>query len=126
MPEYFDEQKDQISYWRAVQLWQILIGCAYNQQLITYGQLAEILGYKGAGTMGARLGPIMFYCQQEELPPLTILAINVAEGVPGDGFELDTDIYDTIDEARMDVFQTDWYNIIPPTPEEFKLANTGE
>jgi len=35
---------------RAVQIWQILVGLAYNRQTITYEKLSRLLGFKGAGT----------------------------------------------------------------------------
>ncbi|WP_432737403.1 hypothetical protein [Maridesulfovibrio sp. FT414] len=120
MPEYFHKQKKIKASWRAVQIWQILVGCAHNQQLITYGQIAKILGYNGAGTMNELIGRIMYYCQDNKLPPLSILAINIKDGTPGEGFELDTNIFETLDEARMKVFHTKWYKIIPPSAEEFE------
>ena len=54
----------------ALQIWLILIGKASNRQTITYGSLAEMLGFEGAGTLARMLGHVMFYCQQNELPPL--------------------------------------------------------
>ena len=59
----------------------------------------------------------MFYCQQNEIPPLTILVVNQNTGLPGEGLtgaDLNAD--------REAVFNFDWYSIVPPTPEEFKEA----
>lgn len=119
MPEYFDDQTELKASWRAVQLWQILIGCAYNQQIITYGQLADILGYKGAGVFAQLLGRIMYYCEDNDLPPLTSLVVNQSEGEPGDGMEVESK-YKSVDAARMKVFAEYWYGIIPPSAEEFE------
>ena len=119
MPRWFEEQTDQKASWRAVQLWQILVGCAYNQQLITYGQLAEILGYDGAGVFAQLLGRIMYYCDEQKLPPLTTLVVNQDAGEPGDGLEL-RKRYKNVDTARMAVFAADWYGIIPPSADEYQ------
>ena len=102
---------------RALQIWQILIGAAHNRQIITYGMLADILSYHGAGTLAQPLGHIMYYCQQNELPPLTILVVNQDTGLPGEGLtgaELNAD--------RESVFRYDWYSLVPPTPDELREA----
>src|SRR4030042_598401 len=97
---------------RALQIWQVLIGAAYHRQLLTYGMLAKMLGHQGARTLTQPLGHIMFYCRENGLPPLTILVVNQDTGCPGEGF--------TGAEANADreaVFQFNWYDIVPPTPE---------
>ena len=102
---------------RALQIWQILIGVAHNRQIITYGMLADMLGYHGAGTLAQPLGHIMYYCQQNELTPLTILVVNRDTGLPGEGLtgvELNAD--------RESVFKYDWYSIIPPTTDDLREA----
>ncbi len=103
--------------YRALQFWLILIGTSKNSQILTYGMVADILGYEGAGTLAHILGHIMFYCQQNELPPLTILVVNQDTGLPGEGLtgaDLNAD--------RESVFNFDWYSIVPPTPDELKQA----
>ncbi len=102
---------------RALQIWQILIGTAKNRQILTYGILADMLGYKGAGVFAQPLGHIMYYCQQNELPPLTIIVVNQDTGIPGTGLtgaDLSAD--------RESVFRFDWYGLVPPTPEDLKMA----
>jgi putative restriction endonuclease len=104
---------------RALQIWQILISAAHNRQILTYGMLAGMLGYEGAGVLAQPLGHIMYYCQQNKLPPLTILVVNQDTGLPGEGLtgaDLNAD--------RESAFRYDWYSIIPPTPEEFREAYT--
>jgi alkylated DNA nucleotide flippase Atl1 len=103
---------------RALQIWQILIAKASNRQTLTYGQLAKILGFQGAGTLAPILGHIMYYCQQENLPPLTVIVVNQKTGLPGDGLtnaDLNAD--------REAVFQYDWFGVFPPTPEELDQAH---
>ena len=119
MAEYFADKDGRRVPWRALQVWQILIGCAYNQQIVTYGDLAEMLEYQGAGTLGQILAPIMYYCEENDIPPLTSLVVNQQTGEPGSGFEF-LKHYDTVDSARMEVFRTDWYALVPPTPDQFQ------
>jgi hypothetical protein len=102
---------------RALQIWQILIGKAHARQTLTYGMLAHLLGFKGAGTLAHPLGHIMFYCRQHNLPPLTVLVVNQTTGVPGDGL-LGTNLH----AQRELVFRYNWYSIVPPTPETFSAA----
>ena len=80
MLEYFDNHPH-ISH-RAVQIWQILMGKAHNRQTLTYGMLAKLLGYGGAGMLGGHLEPVALYCRQNDLPPLTALVVEQSMGVP--------------------------------------------
>jgi hypothetical protein len=102
---------------RALQIWLILIGLAKNRQTITYGGLAKLLGYKGAGVFGDTLGHIMFYCKQNELPELTVLVIDAEGGVP-----MEPQLTPSFDTAREKVYKYDWYSIFPPSPDELKAA----
>ena len=111
MVTYFKDQPSNAS--RALQIWQILIGKAHNRQTLTYGMLAQLLGFKRAGTLAHPLGHIMHYCQLNNLPPLTVLVVNQDTGVPGDGL-----VGDKLQVAREGVFRLNWYAIIPPSPQE--------
>ena len=115
MPSRFDDSPTQEH--RGLQIWLILVGKAANRQTVTYGQLAEIMGFKGAGILAPMLGHVMFYCQQNELPPLTVLVVNQDTGLPGEGLigaELNAD--------REKVFRFRWYDLRPPAPEELASA----
>ena len=102
---------------RALQIWQILIGKAHNRQTITYGQLAKLLGFQGAGTLAHMLGHIYFWCQQNDLPPLTVLVVNQDSGLPGEGVKgID------LNRSREEVFEFNWYGIWPPTTNELRSA----
>ena len=118
MIQYFDNQDKRHWNWRAVQIWQILISKAANKQLITYGELAEIMGFQGSTVLAHPLGHIMVYCEANELPPLTSLVINQG-GSPGDGLSTLKN-YESNDAARMEVFKTEWYKIIPPSANDYK------
>ncbi len=102
---------------RAVQIWQILVGKAHNRQTLTYGMLADLLRFKGAGTLAHMLGHIYYYCRESDLPPLTALVVNQETGLPGEGLAgVD------LNSAREEVYAFDWYGLIPPTQEEFAEA----
>ena len=103
---------------RAVQIWQILVGLAYNRQTITYEKLSKLLGFKGAGTMGKLLDPIMKYCKLNGLPPLTVLVVGKYLGVPGGGLITVKDA----DLEREKVYDYDWFNVYPPDETEFAQA----
>ncbi len=64
------------------------------------------------------LHPIMCYCKQNQLPPLTILVVNEHTGSPGE--RLTTVENENADRER--VFNHEWYNIYPPSEEDFAEA----
>ncbi|MFU0780372.1 MAG: hypothetical protein ACFWT4_19700 [Citrobacter braakii] len=66
MVQYFSKKNTLEN--RALQIWQILIGFAYARKITTYREIADILGYKGAGTMDRQLGHILHFCAQNKLP----------------------------------------------------------
>ena len=103
-------------YTHALQIWQILIAKAENRQTMTYGALAHALGFGGAQVMGTFLDPVMCYCRDNKLPPLTILVVNSETGEPGSGL---TGI-NQMNIQREFVFKYNWYGLVPPTPKEFE------
>ena len=103
---------------RALQVYQILLGLAYNRQTITYGQLADILGFDGAGVFADPLGHIMFWCAENELPPLTSLVVKQDTGLPGDGLTSPVDLHG----EREQVFRYQWFKLYPPSLDELKNA----
>jgi putative restriction endonuclease len=113
MPKTFDNITKSTE--RALQAWLILIGKAYNHQTMTYIELANLMGYNDARPIRNFLIPIMKYCDQNGLPPLTVLVVGKGSGTPGTGLTT----VDNPDLDRQKVFNYDWYNLYPPTPEEF-------
>lgn len=115
MLDYYDNHP----HWpyRAQQIWLILIGKAWNRQTMTYGELAEMLGFGGAGVFTEPLDHILCYCQVHELPPLTSLIVNQDTGLPGSGLQLDN-----LHGDRERVYRENWFSIIPPTPEALAEA----
>ena len=80
------------------------------------------MGYPTSNPLASILGCIMFRCEQNKLPPLTLLVVNQT-GIPGDGFT--AEILENYHQRREDVFNYPWYEILPPSMEEFKEARTN-
>ena len=104
---------------RALQAWQILVGKAYNRQIVRYDELSKLMEYSDNRPLSTILGCIMYFCDQNNLPPLTILVVN-QDGVPGGGFT--TEILDNYHARREEVHNYEWYKIVPPTIDEFQSA----
>ena len=117
MIKKFDD--DPVNASRAVQIWQILISKAHNRQTITYGILADLLGFERADVLAYKLGHIMHFCKQNNLPHLTILVVNKKTGKPGDGF---TEIVEDLNVERENVFKHNWYGLYPPSEKQFDEA----
>jgi len=92
---------------------------AKDRKSYTYGDVAEILGMGGAGVLAQFLGPIMWYCEDRELPPLTLLVVNQETGQPSEGLTTSGNF----DEDRERVFKRDWFSIEPPGTDEFEKAD---
>lgn len=104
---------------RALQAWQFLIAKASNRQIAQYDELKEIMDYADNRPLAVILGCIMFYCEENELPPLTLLVVNQT-GVPGGGFTAEK--LKNYHQRREDVFNFPWYKIVPPSIEELQEA----
>jgi len=84
--------------------------------------VADILGFGGAGVMAPILGCIMWFCEQNRLPPLTVLVVNRETGLPGEGLS-------TIEEVNKDreaVFAFDWFSIEPPQNGDFERVDQNK
>ena len=86
MPIRFDQFSSAPA--RALQIYLVLIGCAANQQTITYTKLAERLGLLTATWLFPPLSHLAEWCLHEGLAPLTSLAIAEDTGMPGPGHPL--------------------------------------
>src|SRR6266550_3260335 len=94
---------------RALQAWQILISKAMNRQTVTYGDLAyQMFNRKAQGVLAKILGHIAYYCQDNDLPPLTDIVVGKGRGTPGTDIPLDPAKFDS---ERERVYAYDWYNV---------------
>ncbi|MFN7985239.1 MAG: hypothetical protein U0Q11_25645 [Vicinamibacterales bacterium] len=102
---------------RAQLAWQFLVNAATNRQIVTYTMLADAIGM-GAGTLAQVLGSIMYYCEQQDLPPLTALVVKKDTGIPGVGL---TTLEDLASD-RERVFSYEWLKMLPPSADRFRRA----
>ena len=119
---YFDTEPTAIS--RARQAYLILIGCAARHETFPYNELGRRMGYTspnhGAGAMGNKLGPLLYYCEQQGLPPLTSIVVDSETGLPGDGAQMEN-----VPAVQQKVFRHDWFAHDVPTEEELRRAPQG-
>ena len=113
----FNDEDKRHHHIRAYQLWIILIGLAKRRETITYKSLAELIDIGVEIALGEPLKHLARWCKQNELPGLTVLVVKENQGVPGDWLELED-----FDKERELVFNTNWYLMVPPTPEELQAA----
>lgn len=102
---------------RASQIWSLLICAARERKSYTYGDLAKILNFGGAGVLSNFLAPIMWFCEDKNYPPLTILVVNRETGIHGNGLIA---VEDDINKTRESVFNFDWFSLEPPQNIDFE------
>lgn len=95
----------------AGKIWPVLVESAKNRKTLTYSDLAPLINTNPL-SVGKGLGPILFYCIDNKLPPLTVLVIGKISGVPGTGF-IAWDI-DDLEEANKQVFAFNWDTVENP------------
>ena len=100
---------------RALQIWQILIGAAHNRQVLTYGIVGKLVGMPPIA-LSQPLGLIMEYCDENVLPPLTLLVVQTGGGKPGEGLTT----VDNPDQDREKVFNFNWYERAPVEASDFE------
>jgi alkylated DNA nucleotide flippase Atl1 len=113
---------------QAHQIWSILAAwiCLKCQGkmgkggLITYGELAEFMGYptKAGRTLGVALGKIREACDEFGLPHLNVIVVDQETGQPGDGILIE----DPEEVAAMQtrVFKEDWFSFRHPPVRAFR------
>ena len=108
----------------SLRLWLILTRMAHARQTTTFGALAPLIGMNPAFALPVArpLNPIAAFCHENELPLLTALVLRVGPGIPEGLVGWLQCFQQTLPEAQAAVFCFDWYNIFPPTPEEFVAA----
>lgn len=120
-------QKGDALYVQAQQIWSILIGfvmmkkypvgdhrAANFYDLITYSELADLMGRPGAQrTLSRQLGIVGHYCVMNDLPPLNIIVVNKDSELPGDGAVLRKGR--TVAEEMGAVGAFNWFDVRPPT-----------
>ncbi len=108
---------------RALQVWQFLIGKAANHQIVRYEEIYQLMDYTDGRPLKHILTSLMNYCEQNSLPPLTIIAVD-KKGNIGDGFKVDS--LESYSKLREDVFNFQWLKLIPPSIAELAAARIGD
>ena len=105
---------------RAHQAWLILVAAAMNRQTLTYLGLSQLMYQRKAqGVLDKVLGHIAYFCNDNGLPALTAIVVGKGRGTPGRDIPADRT---RMDEIREEVYAEDWYDVVPPTPEQLKAA----
>jgi len=111
---------------RAAQLWPLLITSARNQKLLSYDTVRHSTGLATPAIGPIGLGPIFYYCVEEDLPWLTSIVIQEGSGIPGNGFmDQARETYGpdvNIHQLQSRVFVYDWFKRPAPTPDDFERA----
>src|SRR5262245_66307193 len=86
MPVYYahSPQSPSAARW-AQQVYPVLVSLWHSRSTATYERVAELIGWHHRPLRNA-LGPIMHWCEKNELPPLTALVVNKHSCLPGPGF----------------------------------------
>jgi len=124
MPTWFNDVVEQAATGeraaiRALQAWQYLIGKASHRQTVRYEELRQLMDYPTSNPLASALGCVMFYCEQHELPPLTLIVVNKS-GIPGAGFI--TEQPEDYHRRREAVFNFPWLKLMPPAVDAFRQA----
>ena len=70
----------------ASQIWAVLVWAAKNRQILTYKHLTPLVNKNWLGDdMSLPLGLIKQYCQEKDLPALTVLVVDATTGTPNKG-----------------------------------------
>ena len=86
---------------RASRAWPVLAKLAAQRKLTTYGKLGKAIGVHHRAVQYL-LDPIQRHCEENDIPPLTILVHNKDTKKPGRGF------YQWNLNREDEVFRFDW------------------
>lgn len=114
--------KNKPVYIQAQQAWLILVAHVMagpkRPKTITYGELAEKMGYesrRAAISLGRPLGVIGEYCRLNDLPTLNSIVVNDWTGDPGTGVLVRDGYEGKIPKEQRDVYKVNWFNFRVPT-----------
>ena len=99
-------------------IWSLLVCAARERRTYRYSDITAIMGGGNPRNMGKYLEPIYRLCKQRGWPPLTVLVVNKATGVPSDGLPLDA----AVPVERERVFNFNWFELEPPETPDFRAV----
>jgi hypothetical protein len=90
------------------------------RRTLTYEGLSILMfRTEAAGVIQQTLAHIAYYCEEEDLPPLTVIVVGKGRGTPGSEIPV---LPEVLDSERERVYASDWFDIYPPTAEDFAAA----
>ena len=112
---------------RSQQIWMILVAFVMNSESrrnrLTYGQLANLMGYpdpRVGYTLGLPLGIVCKYCKINNLPLLNLIVVNQETLVPGtDGL---VRAGYSLQREQKEIFDEDWFQYRIPSTGAFRRA----
>ncbi len=122
-------EKGQTIHDRAAHIWQILVPWVtwkmkdqMRPGLITYGRLAEELGYspQAGRTLAKPLGSLANFCKRESIPALNAVVVRRDTEMAGDGVW--TAKYEHPEDEVDAVLEHIWRSYKCPTPRQFRTA----
>jgi hypothetical protein len=100
----------------ALRAYLVLIGCAADEQTVTYEELAKKIRRGGPHFLSGPLDSIARWCSRNGLPQLTTLVVEQVTGMPAPGFTAIA--RSEIRTEHEKVWKHDWFSFFPPTVEE--------
>src|SRR3954451_11005152 len=97
----------------AAAVFDFLTRLATRQQRVSYGDFAHHLGLGSPRGLGWLLTPLLRWCEARGLPPLPIIVVRRADGLPSGSYEPDT-----IKPETERVFTFEWTAVSPPSAAE--------
>lgn len=109
-------------YEQAHFIWIALSGWITHQkgETITYGELAELLGYdaQAGRTLAEALGMVSLYCLYNDLPPLSCIVVAKNSNTPG--WEGMIPNGSSLTKEQKKVWKTKWHLFRTPSPGTFR------
>lgn len=94
-----------------------------SRQTVTYEGLSEMMyGKKAQGVLAKILGHVAYFCSSHELPSLPVIVVGKGRGTAGIGIPVEPTL---LDVKREEVYEFDWYDIVPPSQSELADAYTA-
>ena len=109
---------------RALQAWQWLVMKATNRQYVKFEELRELMDHKDNRQIILILGFITFYCQMNGLPNLASLVNKSVSAKDSFSFSGTDSNLEEYHQRIEDVFNFQWYKIVPPSINEFVIRIT--
>ena len=100
----------------APDVFHYLTQLAARKERVTYSSFAVDLGLGNPRGLGWLLNPFLRWCETRGLPPLPIIVVRRADGLPSGGYDPNTIVTETVR-----VFAFAWSTTPPPSAAELSI-----